>query len=63
MSQENVELLRRGVEAWNRRELDVWLDLGTPDVEWMPAGPAAVEVAAETVAVVVADKPLTEPAL
>jgi ketosteroid isomerase-like protein len=43
MSQENVELLRRGVQAWNRRELDVWLDLGTPDVEWMPAGPAAVE--------------------
>jgi ketosteroid isomerase-like protein len=43
MSQENVELLRRGIEAWNRRELDVWLDLGTPDVEWMPAGPAAVE--------------------
>ena len=43
MSQENVELLRRGVEAWNRRELDVWLDLGTPDVVWMPAGPAAVE--------------------
>jgi ketosteroid isomerase-like protein len=43
VSQENVELLRRGIEAWNRRELDVWLDLGTPDVEWMPAGPAAVE--------------------
>jgi ketosteroid isomerase-like protein len=43
VSQENVELLRRGVEAWNRREYDVWLDLGTPDVEWMPAGPAAVE--------------------
>ena len=43
MSEENVELLRRGVEAWNGRELDVWLDLGTPDVEWMPAGPAAVE--------------------
>ena len=43
MSQENVELLRRGVEAWNRRELDVWLHLGTPDVEWTPAGPAAVE--------------------
>src|ERR1700730_6462791 len=43
MSQENVELLRRGVEAWNRRELDVGLPLGTPHVEWMPAGPAAVE--------------------
>ena len=38
-----MELLRRGIEAWNRRELDVWLDLGTPEVEWMPAGPAAVE--------------------
>jgi ketosteroid isomerase-like protein len=43
VSQENVELLRRGIEAWNRREVDVWLDLGTPDIEWMPAGPAAVE--------------------
>jgi ketosteroid isomerase-like protein len=45
VSQENLELLRRGIEAWNRREVDAWLDLGTPDVEWMPAGPAAVEQA------------------
>src|SRR5689334_12819491 len=43
MSQENVELLRLGIETWNRREVDVWLELGTPDIEWMPAGPAAVE--------------------
>ena len=28
MSQEAVELLPRGIETWNRREVDVWLDLG-----------------------------------
>jgi len=43
MSQENVELLRKGVNAWNQREVDLWLDYAAPDVEWMPAGPAAVE--------------------
>jgi ketosteroid isomerase-like protein len=43
MSQENVELLRRGIDAWNRREVDAWLDFAAPDIEWMPAGPAAVE--------------------
>ena len=43
MSQENVELVRRGIAAWNRRDLDAWLSFATPDIEWMPAGPAAVE--------------------
>ena len=43
MSKENVELLRRGIDAWNRRDVDAWLGFATPDVEWMPAGPAAVE--------------------
>jgi ketosteroid isomerase-like protein len=43
MSQENVELLRKGIDAWNRREVDLWLAYATPDIEWMPAGPAAVE--------------------
>ena len=27
MSEENVELLRQGVAAWNRRDLDGYLDL------------------------------------
>jgi len=43
MSQENVELLRRGIDAWNKRLVDVWLDYAAPEIEWMPAGPAAVE--------------------
>jgi ketosteroid isomerase-like protein len=43
MSQENVALLRNGIDAWNRRDVDLWLDYAAPDVEWMPAGPAAVE--------------------
>ena len=38
-----MELLRRGIDAWNRREVDAWLDFAAPDIEWMPAGPAAVE--------------------
>jgi len=43
MSQENVELLRRGIDTWNRREIEAWLAFAAPDIEWMPAGPAAVE--------------------
>jgi ketosteroid isomerase-like protein len=43
MSQENVENTRRAFEAWNRRDVDGWLDQADPDVEWIPASPAAVE--------------------
>jgi ketosteroid isomerase-like protein len=43
MSQENVELLRRAIEAWNRADIDGWLDQATPDFVWIPAGPSAVE--------------------
>ena len=43
MSRENVELLQKGIEAWNRREVELWLEYAAPDIEWMPAGPAAVE--------------------
>jgi len=32
MSQENVELYRRGIEAFNRRDLDAFLALAHPDV-------------------------------
>jgi hypothetical protein len=35
--------LRKGIDAWNRREPELWLDYAAPDVEWIPAGPAAVE--------------------
>ena len=40
---ETVELARKGIEAWNRHEADLWLSYAAPDIEWMPAGPAAVE--------------------
>ena len=44
MSQENVEIVREGIEAWNQHDADLWLRNAAPDVEWMPAGPAAVEL-------------------
>src|SRR6476659_5449853 len=34
MSQENVELLHQGVAAWNRRDLDGYLELADPEIEW-----------------------------
>jgi len=43
MSETNVELLRKGIDAWNGREVDLWLNYAAPEIEWMPAGPAAVE--------------------
>ena len=33
MSQENVEVVRRGVETWNRRDLTTWLALFSSDAE------------------------------
>jgi ketosteroid isomerase-like protein len=43
MSEENVEPIRRAIEAWNRADIDGWLDEATRDFVWIPAGPAAVE--------------------
>src|SRR5436190_16544662 len=43
MSQENVELVRRSIEAWNQRDLETLMSYTTPGVEWEAAGPAAVE--------------------
>ena len=43
MSQENVEVVRKGIDAWNQHDAGLWLSYAAPDVEWMPAGPAAVE--------------------
>jgi ketosteroid isomerase-like protein len=39
MSQENVELVRRLTDAWNRRDLDGMLELWTPDavLDWSNA--------------------------
>jgi ketosteroid isomerase-like protein len=37
MSRENVETVRRAVEAWNTDDLDAFLAELDPDVEWQPA--------------------------
>jgi ketosteroid isomerase-like protein len=43
MSQENVEIARKGIEAWNQHDAELWLSYAAPDIEWAPAGPAALE--------------------
>jgi ketosteroid isomerase-like protein len=43
MSQENVEILKRGIDAYNRRDIDTFADLTTADVEWFPALDRTVE--------------------
>ena len=43
MSQENVEVVRHLVEAFNRRDLAAMIQTFDPRIEWEPAGPAAVE--------------------
>jgi Ketosteroid isomerase-related protein len=37
MSQENVEIARRAIEAFNRIDVDVFTALTTPDFEWSPS--------------------------
>jgi ketosteroid isomerase-like protein len=34
MSQENVEIFKRGVEAWNSDDFETWIDQYDPEVEW-----------------------------
>jgi ketosteroid isomerase-like protein len=34
MSRENVEVVRRAYEAWNRRDVDEAAELLAPDIEW-----------------------------
>jgi ketosteroid isomerase-like protein len=43
MSQERVEIVRQGIEAWNRHDFEHGADSLADDVEWIPASPAAVE--------------------
>jgi ketosteroid isomerase-like protein len=43
MSQVNVEIVRKLIGAWNQHDADRSLSYVAPDIEWMPAGPAAVE--------------------
>jgi len=37
MSQENVEIVQRSIDAHNRRDLDAYVALTTPDYELLPA--------------------------
>jgi ketosteroid isomerase-like protein len=39
MSQENVELAYRGLDAYNRRDIEALLETLDPEVEWSPAFP------------------------
>ena len=43
MSQENVEVVRQLVQAFNRRDLPAMTEWFDAEIEWMPGGPAAVE--------------------
>jgi len=43
MSQANVEIVQKAIQAWNQREADLLLSYAAPEIEWTPAGPAAVE--------------------
>jgi ketosteroid isomerase-like protein len=43
MSQERVEIVRQGIEAWNRHDFELGAHNLAADVEWVPASPAAVE--------------------
>jgi ketosteroid isomerase-like protein len=38
MPRDKVEVARRAVDAYNRRDVDVWCaEFATPDFEWFPA--------------------------
>jgi ketosteroid isomerase-like protein len=43
MSRENVEVVRRTLEAWQRDDFDAWLSELDPDVEWHTAARRLVE--------------------
>jgi ketosteroid isomerase-like protein len=39
MSQENVEIVRRAIDAFNRRDIDAIYECVNSDLEWFPAMP------------------------
>jgi ketosteroid isomerase-like protein len=43
MSQDRIEIVRDGIEAWNRHDFELGARHLADDVEWVPASPAAVE--------------------
>jgi ketosteroid isomerase-like protein len=42
MSQENVEVVRKAIDAFNRGSVDVWLRFLSPDVVTVPLPASAV---------------------
>jgi hypothetical protein len=38
MSQENVEMVRKSIEAWNQRDRETLMSCTTPGVEWEAGG-------------------------
>src|ERR1700730_1166027 len=43
MSHGRVDLARRGIDAFNRRDIELLGELTTPEFEWFPALPGNVE--------------------
>jgi ketosteroid isomerase-like protein len=43
MSEQNVETFRQVIDAWNLHDAELAVSYMASDVEWSPAGPAAVE--------------------
>jgi ketosteroid isomerase-like protein len=43
VSRENVEIAKRNVEAFNRLDVDGFVESATPDFEWFPVGATALE--------------------
>ena len=37
MSEDNIALVKRGIEAYNRRDIEAIYAMATPDFEWVPA--------------------------
>ena len=36
MSEENVEIVRRMMDAWSRRDLEAAIEMLHPEIEWRP---------------------------
>jgi ketosteroid isomerase-like protein len=43
MSQENVELARRAFDLWNSGDVDAWVELHHPEIEWFSEIAARLE--------------------
>ena len=43
MSEENIEVLKRSVEAYNQRDMDTLLDLASPNYEFAPLLATVIE--------------------